>query len=151
MIFASSGTPVLVDDGDWRAAFFYNWTESRHADGRAYFRSFIRGEGHVDLHRWLLKAKPGTVVDHVNGDTFDCRRKNLRVTVQRRNAQNSCMKKTNSVGLKGVQEKPSGRFSARIRDDNGARHYLGTFETSEEAHAAYTAAAHKYHGEFARV
>lgn len=45
---------------------------------------------------------------------------------------------------------PRGYWRARIAKD-GRSHILGYFDTPEAAHAAYVAAAHKYHGEFART
>jgi hypothetical protein len=92
---------------------------------------------------------PNCLVDHVNGDPGDNRLANLRLATYAQNLSNSRVKKSNKLGLKGVQEyRSSGRYVARITVDKKIMH-LGSFASPSEAHAAYVSAARNYRGEFA--
>lgn len=93
---------------------------------------------------------PKPFADHINGIRSDNRISNLREATKSQNMGNSRAHKRNTSGFKGVCfHKKSGRWVANI-SPNREHYYLGLFDTPEEAHAAYSAAAKKHYGEFAR-
>lgn len=85
-------------------------------------------------------------VDHVNGDTLDNRRINLRWATPRANAMNKT-KVWGAVPYKGVS-RYGDRYKATITLNRRMRH-LGMFNTPEEASEAYNAAAVDLFGEYA--
>ncbi len=91
----------------------------------------------------------GEVVDHIDGNIFNNRRENLRLTTPRYNGKNKGRSKRNKSGFKGVTREGK-RWRAEIRND-GAHFYLGSFETAAEAAQAYNEAALKHMGKFARL
>lgn len=56
------------------------------------------------FHRVILKdeLKPGLEVDHINGDSADNRRENLRIIKKHENQQNLKIPRNNTTGFKGV-------------------------------------------------
>jgi hypothetical protein len=114
----------------------------------------INGKGYL-AHRlaWLYVHGrwPKENIDHIDSDGLNNRLSNLREATRMQNTRNARLKRSNTSGYKGVSfRKDSGKWMASIHA-NGRKMYLGKYETPEEAHAAYVAAAHKFHGEFARV
>ena len=90
------------------------------------------------------------MIDHRDGDATNNRWSNLRQATASQNGANARRRRQNASGYKGVSlDKRSGRYRASI-GGNGRRIYLGTFDTPQEAHAAYVAAARKLFGKFAR-
>jgi hypothetical protein len=101
------------------------------------------------LHRVVTAAPDGLVVDHINGDTTDNRRENLRVCTNAENLRNRRIHKNNKAGIKGVY-RDRNKFRAQISFERRQIH-IGTFDTAEEAKSAYDKYALELHGEFARL
>lgn len=120
--------------------------------GNGYWQ--IKLDGTVyNYHRvawfYVTGVWPDRWIDHENRDITDNRFSNLRLSSISQNAGNMKRRADNSSGFKGVERKRN-KFSARIRHE-GVRHSLGVFDTPEEAHAVYFAAAQRLFGEFARA
>lgn len=111
-------------------------------DGRRYWAHRL-----VWVH--VYGEWPCKEIDHINGNGHDNRLNNLRQATRTENRRNSRLPRNNTTGLKGVHQKRKS-FVAGI-GNNGKYRYLGTFDTPEEAHAAYCKAARELHGEFART
>jgi hypothetical protein len=98
---------------------------------------------------WLYVHEkwPAEHIDHINRDVGDNRISNLREATRSQNMANAKRKTNSRSGFKGVIAEGS-KWRAYL---GGYRtKYLGLFDTPEEAHAVYLAAATARHGEFAR-
>ena len=60
------------------------------------------GRTTIGLHRWILNCEKGLQVDHINHNTLDNRRCNLKICTQLENANNKGFYKNNKSGIKGV-------------------------------------------------
>lgn len=93
------------------------------------------------LHRFVLDLKdPTLVVDHINGDTLDNRKLNLRIINRAENNKNIRKRINNSSGYTGVYlNEKSGLYVASVQL-NSKKLYLGKFDTLEQANIAYRTA-----------
>lgn len=149
--YCANGESWIFDAED------YDFVASRawHIDSTGYPVTHLKmGENHLPFHRLIMNAKPGDVIDHINGCRWDGRKQNLRKASPRKNQYNKCVSSTNKCGYKGViresrgSAKESYRMSIRA---NGMRIQKSGFATAEEAARAYDEAARFYFGEFACV
>lgn len=140
----SCGRVTLVDDADLPSLLGVNW-RGHTSRGKTYVRAKI-ARAAVQLHRFLMAPPPDMVVDHINGDTLDNRRSNLRVCTVAQNSRN----KSGWSGrrFKGVYER-QGRWRAIVMKD-GKQLQAGAFASPIEAAVAYDIAAREAYGEYAR-
>lgn len=124
----------------------------------------VNGHGYVQIkidgfrylaHRlaWFYTTgiRPNHFIDHADGVRTNNRIANLRKADDFQNSANSCVRRDNRTGYKGVSySAANGKYRSAITS-NGKRYYLGSFPTAQKAHDAYKAAAIKLHGEFARL
>lgn len=99
------------------------------------------------IHREILKIPDGFVCDHIDGNTLNNRKANLRVVTYAQNTWNRKRNSTNSSGYVGVTPY-RGRFVSGI-SHQCSRINLGAFNTPEEAAAAYDLKALELRGDFA--
>lgn len=107
----------------------------------------INGPVHRLVGEAFLGLTADRQVDHIDGDRTNNRLENLRLATHSQNRRNS--RSRSSCGMKGVSRHRK-RWSAKITIDGKLKH-LGIYDTPEEAHAAYCAAAKELHGEFFRA
>lgn len=145
----TKGYIALVDDDDYGWLMERKWCAliSTNKQGR-YVYAVSGCNPHLRMHRAILGAQHGELVDHIDGNTLNNQRLNLRKCTQAQNLRNAKKSRLNTTGFKGVTVY-RGKFQARIWG-GGIRHFLGQFATALEAHEAYKKAALQYHGAFAR-
>lgn len=148
-ITLSNGMVSLVDDEDYAFVSAHKWYSNGRAPHR-YARTQIDGV-QVALHRALMNAPEDMQVDHINRNTLDNRRANLRLCTARQNLLNRGYTKTakGASQYKGVNLS-DGRFRAYIVV-HGKWITLGGFSDEIKAAVAYDNAAREHFGEFAKL
>lgn len=144
-----TGEVAIVDDADYDWLRKDTWHLHQHGAGYAC-RSTLGPDGKkhcVGMQRVIMDAPSDKWVDHINGDSLDNRRANLRFCTLAENVRNQ--KPHKGKGLKGIKVR-RGSISAQICVDRKSI-YLGVFPTEAAAAKAYDEAAREYHGEFARL
>lgn len=108
------------------------------------------------LHRLVAAKRLGPVkgleVDHINGNTLDCRSANLRICTKSENNRNKAAQANNSskCGYKGVALYPDGLYRAQIAM-HGKTRCIGFFDTAKDAALAYDVFSRRHHGEHGYV
>jgi hypothetical protein len=155
------GLVAKVDDEDYERISAHRWGVAKGNRNKTWYA--IRGEsvGYTDrygrqkigggcfvkrifMHREVMNCPVGMVVDHINHDTLDNRKENLRVVTQRQNLANRhpgkelSDTKSGLVGVRRVERNTLHPWSAWYGET-----YLGAFTHASEASDAHDNARRK--------
>lgn len=124
-----------------KVGFLKDWQPAGALDSFGYIEIqclSLRTRAHRACWVWVHGEWPDGIIDHINRVKTDNKISNLRVVSRRQNAQNSSVRKTSAIKLKGVcLDKRDGSFYSLIRKEDGKRKYLGRFNSAIDAHHAY--------------
>lgn len=149
------GKATIIRRSDWGLVAPFTWCARRRPSGYydaiGYRRGGGRGSKLVLLHRLIMNAPPGVDVDHIDGNTLNNLRSNLRLATRSQNNANQHRRRGGYSQYKGVTfDKNRGLWRAQIKV--GGKHIdLGSFRDEIEAARAYDVAALAHFGEFANV
>ena len=135
---------ATVDVADYEELRQYTWHASRNG-GKVYAVCHKDGKA-VSMPRMIMKPPKGTIVDHIDLNSLNNRRCNLRVCTQEENLVNRGPKGGSSrfVGVHRCGKKWRAGVSRQ-----GVYHYLGLFDDEVEAAKARDRKAVEVHGQYA--
>ena len=121
------GQFAIVDDEDYEKVCQYKWhTMSGSSNPNAYAVTKVR------MHRLVIDAPMGYMVDHINGDTLDNRKANLRLCTNSQNQQNTASRGGSSK-YKGVSFlRKRNKWIASFQFDS-KKYYCGMWDSEEDA------------------
>lgn len=144
----TAGRVALIDDEDAELVNRYRWRLGGH-DRYAVTWAGPRSSRHSLYMHVLIMGRTG--VDHINCDTLDNRRANLRFATRSQNHANRLPYRDRTSQYKGVfWHTRDKRWQAGIGIAPRRYRYLGHFTDEIEAAKAYDAAARELFGEYAR-
>lgn len=102
------------------------------------------------LHRLIMDAKEGAVIDHIDGNPLNNIRHNLRECTQHQNSMNSRKRKIDATSVfKGASWDTSRLKWKSYININMKQVFIGRYKTELEAAEAYNQMAKVLHGDFA--
>ena len=149
----SRGMTALVDAEDYELLSKWKWHVAwAYRTFYAESWDYSEGKNRIMMHRVIMgcNRKDGKQIDHINGNSLDNRRINLRLV---NHSQNQMNRKTESIGSSGHRGvswcKQTKMWKARFVI-HGKEQWLGRFLSKDDAIAAVKSSWAEHYGEYAR-
>jgi len=152
----TQGQKTCVDVSDMALFDENRWNARKGKSNKFYVRSTmptVNGkQKNILLHRVIMGiTDPKIEVDHIDGDTLNNRRSNLRIATHSENQRNQVAYKTSKTGIKNIAwHKREKKYRVQIQTDGKQKTY-GSFHTIEEAIKLRDELLPLLHGEFANT
>lgn len=151
----NNGYYTIVDDDDFEKIKHYHWYAYKRGKARNVYA--VRHDTPenkrrlIFMHHMICKRKEGFVIDHIDGNSLNNTKVNLRVCLDKENAMNRKIYINNKSGYKGVYwDKTARKWRACIRV-HGKLINIGYFNCLIKAAKSYNDFASSLHGKFARL
>ncbi len=152
-ILLTKGKSAIIDDEDYNKINNFKWCADMKPVSKNYYakrRIVENGKAkYIQMSRFIMNCPLGMFVDHINHNTLDNRKKNLRIVNRRQNQMNKSKNKKKSSKYKGVYwDNYFKKWKAEITS-NYKKTYIGSFNNEIEAALSYNKYAIKMFGSFA--
>jgi hypothetical protein len=141
---------AIVDDDDYLELSKHKWS---FVNAQTGYAMRMPHKECIYMHRVIMNCPPNKIVDHINHNTLDNRKKNMRICTRKNNQQHMKLRVDNTSGYIGVWHIPNnkshpwraGTFS------HGKCIPIGNFATKIEAARARDIAAKQKYGAYATL
>lgn len=142
LITLSQGLYAKISDCDYERVSALRWSAQRKRQKQEAYYARRSHEGKaLWMHRFIIGAQPGQVVDHINGDGLDNQRENLRfVTYSENRVRARTARK--SHGFQGISKSSKNRWKVGVTVDGHNYRKSGFFSAEDAA---------KHHDEIIRT
>lgn len=101
----TQNTFALIDNEDFDFLNQWKWRCQINRNGKMYavrtsYSKEIRKT--IYMHKLLIPSFKGYCTDHINGDSLDNQRSNLRIVTKSQDCLNSKLRKDNKSGYRGI-------------------------------------------------
>ena len=160
IITLTKGQVTQVDDKDydwlkqwsWRAVGGGNKNSKKR--NKFYAQTSRKIEGcykGIKMARMILNAPSGIEVDHIDGDSLNNCRSNLRLCTRQQNCWNVSAQRNTTSRFIGISFWARDQCYHAVIYHNGKTFYLGRFKKETEAARARDRAAFELRGQFAKL
>ena len=151
-IILNNGDITVVDDIDYLEFMPYTWYLNV---GKYVWREIYINKisSTIWLHREILKRvgiKEFEMCDHIDGNTLNNLRSNLRPATRSQNGMNGKLSSNNTSGYRNIHWSVRDQIWKASIQINGQRIHIGSYKRKEQAIFDYKLMAKLYYGEFAR-
>lgn len=142
---SNTNKPFIFDIDDYEKIKKYHWYE----ESNGYIRSSSKKKkDRFHIHRLIMGFPDSMNIDHINHNTFDNRKSNLRAVTVSQNAMNHVKGSNNTSGMSGVVwVKNRNKWKCQIKL-NGQLIFLGEYDNFEDAEKRRRQAEEEYFGEY---
>lgn len=144
---------ILLDSEDWNTFQQSKWYLCRKGSRKQkiYLQRTTKADREVYFHRIIMKCPKNKTIDHINGNTLDNRKENLRICSQLENNRNKRKSSGRSSRYIGVHyNKIAKNWRSQIQSGD-KRIEVGSFNSEIEAAKARDLKAIELFGEFAQL
>ena len=143
-IYIIKNNTIIIDKETYKLMYKHTW---------GVYQNYVK-TGNKLLSRMIMNCNENDndlVVDHINSNTLDNRKCNLRLITQSQNTLNQSSSKNSTSKYIGVNwDKKSKKWAARI-GINGESIFLGVFDREQDAALARDYSTKKYYKGFGRL